>query len=127
MRKFVKMSTTVSIPALVLAFALVAPPASATTSPAQALPCHASMSNYHPAQYTTVVVNVRTAASARVTTVAHYRTTNTTHHKRANAHGRAHISYYISGATPGYRVKVSVTVKKGTRKGSCYTAFTPHR
>lgn len=36
------------------------------------------------------------------------------------------ISYYISGATPGYKVKVSVSVKSGARRGSCATSFTPH-
>ncbi len=115
-------------PALLGAAVFVAPsvPASAAT-PANGLPCHASMSNYHPADYTTVTVRVRTAGLARVTTVAHYRTTSTTHHGRANSAGRAGIRYYISGATPGYKVKVSVTVRKGTRKGSCSTAFTPHR
>jgi hypothetical protein len=105
-------------------FVMPAAPASAAV-PATALACHATMSNYHPADYTTVTVRVRTAAQARVTTVAHYRTTSTTHHGRANSAGRAGIRYYISGATPGYKVKVSVTVRRGTRKGSCSTSFTP--
>jgi hypothetical protein len=110
-----------------VALVFVAPVTSAAAAPARALPCHASMSNTHPADYTTVVVRVRTVSFARVTTVAHYRTENTPKHRRANARGRAHIPYYISGATPGYQVKVTVTVRKGTRKGSCQTAFTPHR
>ena len=126
MRKLVRMTTTASIPALVLAFAFVAPAASAAGIPARALPCHASMSNSHPADFTTTIVRVRSVARASVTTVAHYRTTNTTHHGRTNASGRAGIPYRISGATPGFRVKVDVTVKKGTRKGSCQTSFTPH-
>ena len=91
-----------------------------------ALPCSASMSNSHPKQYTTVKVNVHTAAFAGVTTVAHYRTTSTTHHGTAGHRGNVSISYYISGATPGYKVKVSVSVKSGTRRGSCSTSFTPH-
>ena len=127
MRKLVRMTTMASIPALVLAFAFVAPTASAAGIPARALPCHASMSNSHPADFTTTIVRVRSVARASVTTVAHYRTTNTTHHGRTNARGRAGIPYRISGATPGSRVKVDVTVKKGTRKGSCQTSFTPHR
>ena len=127
MRKLIRMTAIAAFPALIGTVAFVAPAAPATAAPARSLPCHASMSNYHPADYTTVVVRVRTASFARVTTVAHYRTTNTTHHRRANAHGRARIPYYISGATPGYRVKVTVTVRKGTRKGSCQTSFTPHR
>lgn len=91
-----------------------------------ALPCSASMSNSHPRDYTTIKVNVHTAAFAGVTTVAHYRTTNTTHHGTAGRKGNVSISYYISGATPGYRVKVSVSVVKGSRHGSCSTSFTPH-
>jgi len=105
--------------------ALTAGPAVAATH-VTALPCSASMSNSHPRDYTTIKVNVHTAAFAGVTTVAHYRTTNTTHHGTAGRRGNVSISYYISGATPGYKVKVSVSVKSGTRRGSCSTSFTPH-
>jgi len=84
------------------------------------------MSNSHPADYTTTDVRIATVAHARVTTVAHYRTVNRKHHATANASGRATVPYYISGATPGYRVKVSVSVSSGKRTGSCSTYFTPH-
>jgi hypothetical protein len=129
MRKHIaNMAIAGAVPALLGAAVFVAPalPAAAAV-PMSGLACHATMSNYHPADYTTVTVRVRTAGLAKVTTVAHYRTTSTTHHGRANSAGQAGIRYYISGATPGYKVKVSVTVRKGTRKGSCSTAFTPHR
>src|SRR5580704_17729460 len=70
----------------------------AIAAPAAArLPCRATMSNAHPADYTTTDVRVHTAARAHVTTVAHYKTT------------------------------VSVSVAKGNRTGSCSTSFTPHR
>jgi hypothetical protein len=105
--------------------ALTAGPAVAAAH-VTALPCSASMSNSHPRDYTTIKVNVHTAAFAGVTTVAHYKTTNTTHHGTAGHRGNVSISYYISGATPGYKVKVSVSVKSGTRRGSCSTSFTPH-
>ena len=118
MRNLVRMTTTASIPALVLAFAFVAPAATAAAVPARALPCHASMSNSHPADFTTTIVRVRSVARASVTTVAHYRTTNTTHHGRTNASGRAGIPYRISGATPGFQVKVDVTVKKARARNS---------
>jgi hypothetical protein len=91
------------------------------------LPCSAAMSNARPADYTTTDVRVHTAAHAHVTTVAHYRTTSTTHHRTAGSKGNATVPYYISGATPGYKVKVSVSVVKGSRTGSCSTSFTPHR
>jgi hypothetical protein len=61
-----------------------------------------------------------------VTTVAHYRTVARKYHRRANSAGRAAVPYYISGATPGYRVVVDVYVSRGSRKGSCSTSFTPH-
>lgn len=35
--------------------------------------------------------------------------------------------YHFSGATPGYKGKVSVTVVRGSQHGSCSTSFTPHR
>ena len=99
-------------------------PASATA----AVPmCRATMSDSTPAQYSNVYVRVRTASYAAVKTVAHYKTTNTVRKGKANGQGRASIKYYISGATPGYRVKVDVTVTKNGRSNHCTTSFTPHR
>jgi hypothetical protein len=118
-----------SIPAAGLAFSLLAPsaaPASAAVA-ASRLPCNAHMSKSHPADYTTTTVVVKTTDYAKVTTVAHYKTVNRKHHATANRYGTARVPYYISGATPGYKVKVSVTVRKGDREGSCSTSFTPHR
>jgi hypothetical protein len=132
-------SAAAIIPAAVLGFAFAVPAAyavptanampaaSVPATPAAPLPCHASMTNSHPADYTTTGVKIRTAPYARAATVAHYRTTNHKKSRTANSHGRVTIDYYISGATPGFRVKVSVQVTKGNRKGSCSTSFTPHR
>jgi hypothetical protein len=100
--------------------------ASASAQRSRPLPCHATMSNRHPADFTTTTVRVRSVAKAKVTTTAHYRTTDTTHHGRTNRHGRAGIPYDISGATAGFRVVVDVTVKWPHRSGRCRTAFTPH-
>jgi hypothetical protein len=113
-----------AIPAAVIALGAAAP---ASASPATPLPCSASMSNTHPKDYTTVDVRVRTAGLAKVVTVAHYRTTNHKKTAKAGPGGRATIPYYISGATPGYKVRVTVSVSKGTRTGRCSTSFTPHR
>jgi hypothetical protein len=93
---------------------------------ARKLPCHASMSNSDPKAHTTTNVRVSTVRYARVTTVAHYKTVNRQHSGTANASGRESIPYHVSGATPGYRVNVSVAVNSGTREGSCSTSFTPH-
>ena len=99
----------------------------AATAKTAALDCRASMSNSRPKDYTTTDVHVHSASRARVTTVAHYRTTSTKHHASAGRKGNATIAYYISGATPGYKVTVSVSVVKGNRTGHCSTWFTPHR
>lgn len=72
-------------------------------------------------------VNVGTIRYANVTTVAHYKTVNRKHTGVANAMGNAKIGYSISGAAPGYRVNVSVTVTSGRSRGSCSTSFIPHR
>ena len=118
--------TTVAAPAAAaLALATLALPATAQAS--TRLPCKASMSDSTPKDYTTTDVEVTTASKATVTTVAHYRTTNTTHHATASSSGKAAIAYRISDATPGYKVKISVSVKSGSRTGSCSTSFTPHR
>ena len=85
------------------------------------------MSNNHPADYTTTDVRVHTVGGASVTTIAHYKTTNHKKTGTAGVRGNATIPYYISGATPGYHVVVSVRVVHGNRSGSCSTWFIPHR
>jgi hypothetical protein len=87
--------------------------------------CTASVSNRHPADYTTTDVRVRTAAGAEVFTVAHYKTVNRAYFRVAGPGGRATVGYYVSGATPGYRVVVDVTVVRGHQANSCSTWFTP--
>jgi hypothetical protein len=105
--------------------AAAAPAASAQTR--APLPCQASMSDNHPADYTTTDVRVHSVGYAAVTTVAHYKTTNHEKTGTAGVRGNATIAYYISGATPGYRVVVSVHVARDGRSGNCSTWFTPHR
>ena len=102
----------------------------AVASPAEAavLRCIATVSDATPKQYTTVVVRVRTGKPrAYVRTVAHYKTTRTVKKRRSNLKGQARVPYYISGATPGYRVRVTVRVRKNGQTKYCSTSFTPHR
>jgi len=106
------------------ATAAVAAPAAPASA---ALTCQASMSNNHPADYTTTDVRVHTVGYASVTTIAHYKTTNHKKTGTAGVRGNATIAYYISGATPGYKVVVSVRVVHGGRSGSCSTWFIPRR
>ena len=111
-------------PALAAARGATATPSAAGSRP---LPCRAFMSNSHPADDTTTTVEVRTASFARVVTVAHFKTTNHKKMRRAGRHGRVGVPYSISDATPGFKVKVTVTVRKAGRAGHCSTSFTPHR
>lgn len=89
------------------------------------LTCRASMSVAHPVARSKDDVLVTTVPNASVTTVAHYKTTNTTRHGVANSAGKAVVVYSVGRPTPGVKVVVNVTVKKGARSGSCSTSFTP--
>jgi len=84
------------------------------------------MTDSHPRDFTSTGVRVRTVPFARIKTVAHYRTLNHVKYRTANAEGRRTVWYYISGATPGFRVVVDVYVSRRHRTGHCSTAFTPH-
>lgn len=110
--------------ALLAAFGVISAPASA--SAAAPLKCHAWMTNARPADYTTIGVRVQTASHAKVTTVAHYKTVDTRHTAKAGAGGGATLWYYISRATPGYKVVVTVSSTRGKRHGYCRTSFIPH-
>jgi hypothetical protein len=120
-RYLIRVAAAAAAPAIAATLTLSAVPASAVS-----LSCHAWMSDSHPKDYTTDYVKVGTWRFSRIRTVAHYRTTTTTHYARANKHGRGSIAYYISGATPGYRVKVSVRVRKSGQTAYCHASFTPH-
>jgi hypothetical protein len=109
-------------------------PASASPArPAPAVPqaagltCSASMTNSHPADYTSTGVKVGTSARADIETVAHYKTVTHRKYATAGSSGKKTVWYYISGATPGYRVVVDVYVSRDGRTRSCSTSFTPHR
>ena len=90
--------------------------------------CRASVSDKTPNQYSTVRVSVKTGkAYAKVRAVAHYKTSNTAHSRKSNSAGNATVPFYISGATPGRTVKVTVEVRKNGKLRTCSTSFTPHR
>lgn len=116
--------------ALVLAAGLLAGPVVLDAAPAEAATksCKATMSISKPKQYSWTTVKVsKLGAKAKVTTTAHYKTTKTTKKATASKKGKADLDYYISGATPGKKVKITVTAKKGKTKWSCSTSFTPKR
>ena len=122
-----------SVTGCLLAAALPVPASASSAQPSQAeiqaarLTCGASMTNSHPADYTSTGVKVRTVPFAHIKTVAHYRTVTHPKYRTANAAGKRTVWYYISGATPGYRVVVDVNVSRDGKNGSCSTSFTPHR
>jgi hypothetical protein len=95
------------------------------THAAGKLRCAASVSTTSPADYHTVYVYVRTAPGVKVTTVAHYKTTDNQKSAVTDEAGRATIAYYISGATPGFTVTVSVTASASSKTATCATSFTP--
>src|SRR5450756_362359 len=89
-----------SVPIVAMALFAAFPSASASAAGAAPavtpLPCHASMSNSHPRDYTTVYVNVHTVGYASVTTIAHYKTTN---HKKSGKAGKKLSLIHISEPT----------------------------
>jgi hypothetical protein len=106
-----------------LATITMAPP-----PPPAALICRAHMSDATPAQYTYDRVIVKTGQpNAFVRAVAHYKTTSTPKSGRSGSNAIASLSFYISGATPGRKVPVSVTVTKNGHTRTCGTVFTPHK
>jgi hypothetical protein len=111
----------------VLVLGLGLPPAGAAAPAATRPTCRASMTNSHPRDFTSTGVRVRTAPYAHIKTVAHYRTVTHPKNRTANSHGRRTVWYYISGATPGYRVIVDVYVSRHGRANNCSTSFTPHQ
>jgi hypothetical protein len=121
------------VTALLLTTALSMPASASPARSVSAVPqavrltCSASMTNSHPADYTSTGVKVHTAASAHIETVAHYKTVTHRKYATAGSSGNKTVWYYISGATPGYRVVVDVYVSRAGRNGSCSTSFTPHR
>lgn len=118
---------TLAAPAAAGAIFMAPSATAAVAAPAAALSCHASMSNSKPKDHTTTYVDVRTSKNAGVATVAHFKTSNRTHDGKADAKGNAKIGYAVSSATPGYPVKVSVTVTSGKTHSNCSTSFTPQK
>jgi len=89
------------------------------------LSCAARTSNARPAQNTTVDVFVATKPAAAVTAAAHYKTRITTHAGVAGPTGAATVAFFISRATKGYKVQVSVHVALAGASANCATSFTP--
>ena len=114
--------------ALTLAAGLLAGPIAVDAAPAEAATkkCSAKMSISKPRQYSYTNVNVsKVGSKAKVETLAHYKTTKTKKKATASKKGKASLKYYISGATPGKKVSVTVTAKKGKTVWKCSSSFKP--
>jgi hypothetical protein len=99
----------------------------ALTAARQSLSCRAHMSNPRPGDNTTTVVHVRTQASVKVFTVAFYKTVRRAYFVHAGSDRQARVPYDVSGATPGRKVAVAVTVVRRHSASTCSTSFTPRR
>ena len=116
--------------ALFLAIGLLAGPIVLDAPPAEAASkkCAVRMSNSKPRQYSNTWVQVsKVGSKSKITTTAHYKTTKTKKKATASKKGKASLKYYISGATPGKKVKVSVVAKKGKTTWTCSTSFKPKK
>lgn len=116
--------------ALFLAFGLLAGPIVLDAPPAEAASkkCAVKMSNSKPRQYSNTWVQVsKVGSKSKITTTAHYKTTKTKKKATASTKGKASLKYYVSGATPGKKVKVTVVAKKGKTTWTCSTSFKPKK
>ncbi|GAA1926207.1 hypothetical protein GCM10009689_01120 [Brevibacterium antiquum] len=116
--------------ALFLAIGLLAGPIVLDAPPAEAASkkCAVKMSNSKPRQYSNTWVQVsKVGSKSKITTTAHYKTTKTKKKATASKKGKASLKYYISGATPGKKVKVTVVAKKGKTTWTCSTSFKPKK
>lgn len=114
--------------ALTLAVGLLAGPIAVDAQPAEAATkkCAVKMSNSKPLQYSNTWVKVsKVGSKSKVETIAHYKTTKTKKKAAPSKKGKASLKYYISGATPGKKVSVTVTAKKGKTTWKCSTSFKP--
>jgi hypothetical protein len=95
-----------------------------TPTPAQRSDsCRASVSNSSPPQYSDETVYVTSNVPNVAGTVdAHYKTTDHQFDIRTGSSGSAQVTFYISGATIGYRVEVDVDL---SGYAACSTSFTP--
>jgi hypothetical protein len=94
--------------------------------------CSLSVGASHPKDYTHEKIYVHTSRGyTHVRLTFHYKTTTPSVTIDTGAGGNDTYSRYISGATPGYRVRVSgqvTAVPKGYKTGAtCSTSFTPEK
>jgi hypothetical protein len=98
----------------------------AVASPATPLSCSATVTSHYPKIGTSVGVKVHSLAGIRIRVIAHFKHGTAKKTGHANSAGKQTVWYRLkSDTTPGYRVKVDVTVFRGKRAAYCSTWFTP--
>jgi hypothetical protein len=101
--------------------------APAATPPPAPPTCTTSVSRRHPADGTNVGISVTTAPGTRITIIAQFPAGNRKKTARVGSTGLHTFWFQVGGATPGYRVKVSVRVFAHRQKRSCRASFTPRQ
>ncbi len=91
---------------------------------------YASPSDPEPNSHVEIHVTVKDqggkpVSGASIKTIAHYKTTDTTKYGTSGSDGKNMIDYYISNATVGYTVVVSITASYGGLSAYTSTSFTP--
>jgi hypothetical protein len=82
------------------------------------------MSNSSPADYTDDTVNITSnVPDEPVVITKYYKTVASTDSGETDSGGSTSITFYDSGASPGYTVQVDVNINNG--EATCSTSFTP--
>ena len=126
MRSLRRAALAVLLVALMLA--VLAPAAQATRT----LRVSASISNYHPKQYTSVTSycqakdqNGKAIKGVKCVFTWHYKTISHAVTGKTNATGTASSTRYISSATIGYKVVISIHCTWSGQSKNCSTWFIP--
>jgi hypothetical protein len=98
------------------------PPTTSPPRPVSSQNCSVSLSNAAPADYSDETASIQSnVPNSALMLTKQYKTTTSSDSGMTDANGNATVEFYISGATPGYTVTVTVTVGNA----QCSTSFTP--
>lgn len=108
--------------ALVVGAPMVFTPAQAGA--AGALRCVAYTTKTAHSGYSTETVHIQTSAGARISGAAHYQGMTRVETTTANASGATLMTFRNPSTHSRFHVVIDLTVKLGTARSSCVTAFT---
>jgi uncharacterized protein (DUF58 family) len=87
------------------------------------LKCHASATRPEVAQDATVGIKVRTVAHAKLVAIYDKSLVTGKPTAQASARGRRTLWFRTTGAKPGSRIFIDVSVSRHDRAGACHTSF----